>query len=260
MLTIVLGTLAVGYAGLCAFFFATQRSVIYPAPPTRALPTGKAKLLDVPGGTPLLWRDAGIDGPVVVHFHGNGEQVGHLGWLAEGFAVRGISFAAVEYPGYPGAAGSPSEDALLDAAQKALEYLTTKLGVAKSRLVLLGQSLGSGVATAMAEKGWGTRMVLLTPYTSLADVGARVLPYVPVRLLILDRFDSAGRAPRVTLPVLVVHGTKDEVIPFDLGAKLAGLFPSARFMKVEGGQHNDLWERKDVSDAVMAFVQGTPPP
>lgn len=253
---LALGVVVGGYLALCALLFAAQRSLLFPAPTERAQPAGGSVVVEVPGGTPMLWRAVPGPGPVVVHFHGNGEQIGWLGWLAEAYAEAGVSFAAVEYPGYPGATGTPSEKSILAAAEAALSHLTGPLGIPKERLVLQGQSLGSGVAVALAAKGWGARLVLLTPYTALPDVGARAFPFFPVRLLMRDRFDSASRAPALALPVLVLHGTHDEVVPFDLGQALAAKFPRARFVEVPGAGHNDVWDRPPTLAEALAFVRG----
>jgi pimeloyl-ACP methyl ester carboxylesterase len=255
MLTIAALTMAGLYLSVCGLLFVAQRRLLYPAPGERAQPVGKGAVVEVPGGTPLLWRDAGTPGPVVVHFHGNGEQVGWLGWLAEAYAAQGVSFAAVEYPGYPGAAGAPSEAAILSAARAALAHLTGPLGVARERLVLEGQSLGSGVAVALAAEGWGRRLVLLTPYTSLPDVAAAAFPFVPARLLLLDRFDSMARAAGVTRPALVVHGTADRVVPFELGRALSAALPRARLLELPGVGHNDVWDAPEAWGQVLAFVQ-----
>jgi hypothetical protein len=108
----------------------------------------------------------------------------------------------------------------------------------------------------LASRGIGSRLLLLTPYTSLPDVAARWLPFLPVRLLMKDRFDSQAIASRVTQPVLIVHGTADEVVPFELGEALSKALPTARLLRVEGGHHNDLGGRPDVWSAVSAFVAG----
>lgn len=128
------------------------------------------------------------------------------------------------------------------------------MGIARERIVLSGQSLGTGVAITLAAKGWGTKVVLLSPYTSLPDVAARAIPFLPVRLLMLDRFDSASRAPQVDRPVLVLHGDRDRVIPVDLGEALAAKFPRGRFVEIAGSGHNDLWEHAPTSTEYFAFV------
>ncbi len=250
---LLLAAMAVGLLGLGAVLFLAQRAMLFAAPKERAQWTGKGEIIDVPGGTPMLWL-AADSGPVVVHFHGNSEQIAWTGWLGEELAHRGVSFAAVEYPGYPGAAGTPSEESIVQAAERALQYLTTTKGIAKERIILSGQSLGTGVAVTLAAKGWGTKLALLSPYTSLPDVAARVIRFLPMRLLMRDRFDSASRAPQIDRPVLVLHGDRDQVIPVDLGRALAAKFPCARFVEVEGAGHNDIWEHPPTSTEYFAFV------
>ena len=249
----LLGTVVALYLGLCGFLFGVQRSLLFPAPRELATPQDLERV-EIPGGTFALYRLAPGDGPVVVHFHGNGEQVASLSWLGQAWAERNCSFVAVEYPGYPGAAGSPSEDSLVAAAEAALQHLTGPMKIDRARLVLEGQSVGTGVAMTMAARGWGTRLVLLSPYTSLPDVAARTLGWLPVRLLMRDRFDSKSRAPQVKLPTLILHGTQDEVIPFALGQELSTLIPGAKFIAVQGRHHNDLWDDERVQSAVFDFV------
>lgn len=254
IVTIVLGTLALGYVLLCGALFVWQRDVLFPAPEQLGEVWPGARRVDVPDGTFFLFREVAGDGPVVVHFHGNAEQVSNLSWLAEELARRGASLVAVEYPGYPGTKGGPSEDALLAASEAALQHLTTTLKVDRARLVLQGQSVGTGVAVELARRGWGRRLALLSPYTSLPDVGARAFPMFPVRLLMRDRFDSATRASGVKVPTLVVHGTKDQVIPWALGKELSAAIAGARFFSVDGADHNDLWIDDGVRDEVFGFL------
>jgi pimeloyl-ACP methyl ester carboxylesterase len=106
----------------------------------------------------------------------------------------------------------------------------------------------------MAAKGWGTRLLLLTPYTSLPDVGAMAFPAFPVRLLMRDRFDSLGRAASIRVPTLVVHGTRDEVVPFVLGQQLAAAIAGAELFAVEGAGHNTVWDSPGVLERVGRFV------
>lgn len=249
----LLALFAVLYLGVCVLLFSLQRRLVFPAPTELAKPVDLERV-EIPSGTFVLSRVAPGDGPVVVHFHGNGEQVAHLSWLGQAWAEQGGSFVAVEYPGYPGTSGSPSEEGLLAAADAALVHLTTTLKIDRSRLVLVGQSIGTGVAVAMAARGWGTKLVLLSPYTSLPDVAARSFSWVPVRLLMRDRFDSKALAPKLTVPTLIIHGTEDEVIPFALGQELSTLIRGAKLVAPAGRHHNDLWDDPRVQDAVFEFV------
>jgi len=117
--------------------------------------------------------------------------------------------------------------------------------------------LGTGVAVEMAARGRGTSLVLLTPYTSITDAAARFAFGLPVGLLMSERFDSLSKAARVALPTLVVHGTRDAVVPYAMGVKLAKALPNARLITVEGCGHNDLFlgERWPLFDEVTNFVK-----
>ncbi|MFO0596873.1 MAG: alpha/beta hydrolase [Myxococcaceae bacterium] len=250
-----LGALVGGYVALCALLFFQQGALLYPGAGQREVPPSPHRVA-VPGGT--FFEGQGLEGaaPLIVHFHGNGESAASLKWLAEEFRMRGLGFVAVEYPGYPGASGEPSETANLAAARAALEHLTTSLHVDRARLVLEGQSLGTGVATRLASEGWGRRLVLLSPYTAIVDVAAGAFPWVPVRALMRDRYDSLSVAPAVKQPVFIVHGRRDEVVPFALGETISKAFARVEFVPVDDAGHNDLW-RDTVLDRVAAFVQKT---
>lgn len=252
MLIGIAATLAVAYIAIGALVFAFQRKLVFPAPTQKAPLSDGWETARLPGGSFYLWSNAG-NGPVVVHFHGNAEQVADSLFLARAWKERGVSFAAVEYPGYPGAAGSPSESSLVAAGEEALRHLTEVRGVSPDRIVLSGQSVGTGVAVALASKGHGRRLILLSPYTSLPDVAATLFRWLPVRLLMRDRFDSLAKAPTVRVPTLVVHGTDDEVIPFALGKRLAEGLADARLVAIEGAGHNDLWTHAQTG-AVFEFV------
>jgi pimeloyl-ACP methyl ester carboxylesterase len=194
--------------------------------------------------------------PTVAHFHGNGESLADQTDLGASFRSRGIGFYAVEYPGYGlSSEAGPSESALYEDAEAALVHLRTVLGIERKNTVLEGQSLGSGVAVEMAKRGHGAKLVLISPFTSVPDMARRMLPLLPVGVLVRDRFDSASKVGEVTIPALVVHGTDDEVIPFAMGERIARLLPSARFESLLGAHHNDVWQFSSLMESIVAFVQ-----
>ena len=93
--------------------------------------------------------------------------------------------------------------------------------------MLQGQSLGSGLAAEMARRGLGGRLILISPFTSMASLGQRFFPWLPVAPLVRHRFDTLSKAPGIGVPVLIVHGTEDELVPFSMGEELARVFPRA---------------------------------
>ncbi|QRN93074.1 alpha/beta hydrolase [Archangium violaceum] len=262
MLLMLLVTLVIGYVGLCVLVFLNQRHILFPAPPGAREPElPGASLLRISGpegSTAYAFHVPAPEGaPTVVHFHGNGEQLADVEWLAQHYQEAGLGFYAVEFPGYGLATEQgPSEEGSYAAAETALEYLHRELGVPRERTVLQGQSLGSGVAVEMAKRGHGVRLVLITPYTSIVDMGAKVFPWLPVRLLARDRFDSASKAPELKLPVLIVHGTRDEIIPTDMGRRMGTLFPNATVRLIEGRRHNDILGLPDTLHELTEFSRG----
>jgi hypothetical protein len=260
---VVVGCL-VAYAFVALAAFAMQRRLIYPARGSGTAPelsgTTLEKLRGKDGRTVhALYARARADAPTIVHFHGNGEELADMTDFIALFRARGFGVLAVEYPGYGlSKPGDPNESAIYEDAEVALRHLIENEGVSPANVVLSGQSLGSGVAVEMAKRGYGARIVLLSPFTSIVDVANIYFPILPNRLLVRDVFDNEKKAPGIGKPVLVAHGTDDEVIPFALGRKLAGLFPNVRFFPLERGRHNDLFLRGDtLVDEVTKFCFGS---
>jgi pimeloyl-ACP methyl ester carboxylesterase len=121
--------------------------------------------------------------------------------------------------------------------------------------VLSGNSLGTGVASEMARRGRGSRLVLVAPYTSIPDLVTERVPWVPARFLLADGFDTLAKAPDIHVPTLVIHGDEDEVVPFAMGRRLARSIAGARFIPVAGGRHGDLFARdgRRLLDAIVTL-------
>ncbi|WP_394836613.1 alpha/beta hydrolase [Pendulispora rubella] len=257
------GGVGVVYAGLAALVFAKQRDILFPAatnaPREVTMPEGKVVRIAAAGREVFALHAPAkqTDAPTLVFFHGNGEQLGDLPDILRLFTAHGLGAYAIEYPGYGLAqAQSVSEAAIYEAAEAGLVHLEKELGVPRERTVLVGQSIGSGAATEMARRGYGAKLVLISPYTSIPDMARVVLRIFPGSLLVRDRFDNAAKAPGIALPVLILHGAADELIPLAMGQKLAAMFPHAQLAVVEGGHHGDLFLRDDdfVPAAIARFV------
>lgn len=181
---------------------------------------------------------------VIVLFHGNRESVEDRVAFARWLGARGFGVLLVEYRGYGQSrdASSPSEEGLYLDAEAALDMLRAR-GVDRERVVLFGISLGTGVAAEMARRGRGSRLVLVTPFTSIPDVVRDVAPAVPARALLADHFDTLAKTGDIRVPTLVIHGDADEVVPFWMGERLASRIAGARFVRVPGGRHGDLFVR-----------------
>jgi len=147
--------------------------------------------------------------------------------------------AALSYRGYGGSSGAPTEAGLINDALAA--YAFTRARYPAERIVLWGESLGSGVAVALAAQQPVGYLILQSPFTSAADVGAQRYWFVPVALLMKDQFRSDLRIGKVTAPVLVLHGDRDDIVPMALAERLYGLINAPkRFVRFAGIGHNDL--------------------
>ncbi|MBZ4396027.1 alpha/beta hydrolase [Myxococcus sp. AS-1-15] len=261
MLTLLLSVLAVLYVALCVAAFVFQRSLLFPAPKAATLlpaAHGFSRLPLSAGAYVDLLQLPGPEGaPTVVHFHGNGEQLLDQLDLGLFLQANGLGFLAVEYPGYGASPGAPSEQGIYAAAEAALALLRTQ-GVPPERTVLSGRSLGTGVAVEMARRGHGARIMLVAPYTSIPDMAATMLPFLPTSLLVRDRFDTLSKARGLDLPVLIIHGEQDTLIPVEMGRQLGTRFPRATVVTVPDAGHNDVLERSgpDRVQRMAAFALG----
>ncbi len=178
------------------------------------------------------------DAPVLLYFHGNAEAATHNLPLADALRSRGLGVFLAEYRGYGGLPGSPSEEGLYADGEAALAELG-RLGVPSARVVLVGRSLGSGVAVELATRHRVAAVVLVSAYTSIVDMG-RTVAGALAPMFVRDRFDSLGKVGRVAAPLVLVHGTRDDVVPVAMGRRLAAARPDARWVEVPEATHNDF--------------------
>lgn len=155
--------------------------------------------------------------------------------------------------------GSPKEETIYTSAETLLQHLQEVHGVTRSQMVLFGHSVGCAVAVEMARRGFGCRLVLLSPFTSTLEISCAVYPFLRPALavlpwLVLDKFDNRAKAEALAIPTLVIHGREDEVVPFAMGQELARLIPKAQFFPVPGMGHNDALDRESVLAEIASFA------
>lgn len=212
--------------------------------------------LKTPDGLKVYaWYAPAPDGrPTVAIFHGNGGSLRSQRYRLAYFKDAGMGVLLLAYRGYAGSDGSPSEEGLYTDARAALDWLGAQ-GVSGDRIVLYGQSLGSGVATKMASERHVALVVLESPYTSTVDVAELQYPFVPVSWLMMDRYDSLSRIGQVKVPLLVMHGDADQVIDQALGRRLfdAANEPKEGFWP-HGVGHNDIFDLGGFN-AARSFIE-----
>jgi uncharacterized protein len=178
----------------------------------------------------------------ILHCHGNGGNLTNVGWVAEALAKRGYDVLIFDYRGYGRSAGKLTDERGLYAdGDAAYDFLARERGVKPGRLVLYGQSLGTTVAIDLAARRPCAALVVESGLSSASELAARALPWLPgwLHWLGKNHFESARKLASVHCPVLVTHGTRDEVIPVELGRKLfAAANEPKRLELIEGGNHN----------------------
>jgi len=250
VLTVALALAALWVLPVAAAWY-FQRALIYfpstaPLPPARTvLEDAEDVAFDTEDGLRLAaWfvRAEGtpMRGTVLV-LPGNGGDRSMRVPLAEALARAGYSVLLTDYRGYAGNPGRPTEEGLIRDARAAREYLLGRPDVDASKLVYFGESLGTAVAIRLAEEHPPAALVLRSPFPSLAAVASGHYPFLPVRLLLRDRFPCADRIARVGCPVLVIAGDADRIVPL---AQSRALYDAAgepkRLLVVAGADHNDL--------------------
>ncbi len=208
-------------------------------------------------------------GPVALYFQGNGGDRTYRGEELQILAGAGCHVFLFDYRGYGDNPGRPSETALVKDALSAWEYSTIERGIEPERMVLYGESLGCAVAIQLAAhlSKSGTPpggMILRSAFSSLADVAAYHYPWVPVRWLLIDRYESAEHIRGVTCPILQIHGRRDSIVPLQFAERLYQAAPPSsesgrakRFVELPQAGHNDVVfvHPREVREAVGSFLQ-----
>lgn len=234
------GTIAALYLVVLVALYLLQRPLVFPAPPTIAALPPRFEQVELRTADSLTlkaaYRPATGDKPTVVFFHGNGDSWDGASAATALFARGGYGVLLPEYRGYGGNPGKPDEAGLYADGRAALAFLRRR-GVADGQVVLIGNSLGSGVATELATEMRPRALVLLSAYTSLTDLGAQKFRWAPVRLLMRDRFDNLAKLGKVAAPVLVLHGEADTLIPVAHGRQIAEAAPNGAFIAFPHAGH-----------------------
>jgi uncharacterized protein len=239
------------YFGLLLILFFVQRQFMYfpdvtrPSPVVFGVADMKAAEVTTSDGLKLAgWYKAPPDAgkPVVILFHGNAGNIGMRNFKARLLIDAGYGALLAEYRGYGGNPGKPTEQGLYADAQAYLAWLE-KQGFPPSRVVLYGESLGTGVAVQMAaEKPDYKGLILETPFSSVVSLAQKIYFFAPAWLLVRDRYDNVAKIGKIKVPLLVLHGSIDAVVPYYQGKRLFDAANEPKKMETFPlGNHNDLY-------------------
>jgi hypothetical protein len=255
--------LGAGLTGLTGAAYAFQRELLYdPGPDAGRLtlkgePVQAVRLRTADHQRLIGWYLPPVgERPVMLFLNG---RVGGLALQAgrwRRIARQGVGFLAINYRGYGGSSGRPTEQGLNLDARAAYAWLSRRLPA--GRIVIHGYSIGTGVAVRLAANHAARALVLEAPFTALEDVVDEKALGLPVGLLLRDRYRSRDWIGRVSAPVLIVHGDRDSVVPFAEGRALFALAHEPKaFVRIAGGDHNTL-TRDGLYDQIWAFLDAHP--
>jgi hypothetical protein len=245
------------YAAIVCAMYLMQRGLLY-HPENKGLTPALAGLVGVtqhqlatPDGERIVvwYAPAPHGSPVILYFHGNAGEIGDRHERFRYYQSAGFGACFVSYRGFGGSTGAPSETGTLIDAETAYQWLLGQ-GVAASRIAIVGESLGTGVAVQLAARHEVGAVALEAPFTSTADVAARVYWWLPVHWLMKDQYRSIDHIGQVRAPLLLVHGEADGLVPVSFGKRLfaAALAPKELHLVADGSHdaiHDETtWARE----------------
>lgn len=236
------------YVVIALLVYANQHSLMF-FPSTDYVTPGEVGLVDVNEVILLSkskqkfisWFGRARNGQAtILFFHGNAGAVSHRARRFRDFMAAGYGVFVVGYPSYGGSEGVASEDSFRQVSRLAYDYVRGE-GIDADELVIYGESIGTSVAVQLAAQIDAKALILEAPMKSVVDVASEHYPYLPVSLLLKDKFQSDNHIGRVEMPLLVMHGDRDVVVPIESGKDLFTLAKEPKsFVTLEGAGHNDL--------------------
>jgi len=273
----IAGIVLVFYVVILAMFYSLQAKLIFPGAATQGTaearvnaPAG-ARLVTLSAGgervVALFGKALGPDGqeasdaaqrPTILFFYGNGMCLADTLEEFRLFRELGANVMIPDYLGYGLSGGSPSEKSCYATADAAYAWLQTSGEVDPHKIVAGGWSLGAAVALDLAVKKPVTALVMLCPFTSVADMAKAHYPFLPARALLAHRFENLAKIDKVTCPTLIAHGALDDIVPYAMSERLAkAAGPRATHVRVEGAYHNDfmLVARKQIRQRIEGLLK-----
>ena len=232
------------YLILATAVFMLQRKMLYLPPNLYLTPTavGVPQMMEIKEGAGGWYAPpADPNGKVVMVFHGNGSAIYSNHDIFRDLMENGYGVFSVSYPGYPGSDGQPSQEGMVMAAKTQYEWVLAQ-GIKPDKIIFYGTSLGSGVAAQLTARHQPSLLVMDAPFNSILDMGRKQVPWLPVSLLMKDKFLSDKALAGLKVPLIWIHGTADRIVPIAQGQKLYDGYEGPKSAHViEGGQHTNLW-------------------
>ena len=194
------------------------------------------------------------DYKTLVFFHGNAGSLENRIHKLNHFKNMDLNFLIIAWRGFSGNKGNPSELGLYEDGQSAVDWLIEK-GIRKKNIILYGESLGTGVATHLAQNKDFAGIILETPFTSMIDAAKTFYPYIPVKLLLKDKYENSKKLKNINIPLLVMHGEKDQIVPFQMGKKIYELANRPKYSYFTKYDNHMMEYDEDLIFALESFLK-----
>lgn len=192
--------------------------------------------------------------PILIYFHGNSFDIGERAYRIERYIKIGWGVLLVSWRGYSGTKGKPTEKNLYIDGEAAIKWVENNTDYHKNNIILYGESLGCAVAVELGLQKKFKSIILEAPFTSLVDIAKKKYPIYPVKYLTLDKFDNLSKINKISSPLLIIHGKKDEIIPYNHSVRL---FKKAKepkkYVSIDEAMHNNLYDFHIDKD-VISFI------
>ena len=250
------------YISACTYMYLAQDSLIfkptYETDPVGSIFPGASEFfIDTPQGNSLQtwYKPAKVGKETLIYLHGNARNLSTRGRLINILSEDDRGLLIFSWGGFGQSTGKPSEQSFYDDARAVFDWLAKEHNLESSDLIIYGESLGTGVAVQLATERDFKGVILAAPYTSIAQMAANDYPWLPVNLLLKHRFDSIDKIQDVDEPLVVMHSTDDDTIPYEQGVRL---FKEAkepkRFMGFEDREHT-RFRSEDVGGAIRWILE-----
>jgi len=213
------------YVSICLFMWVFQRHLVFL--PLKGIEKPEIyglhnfKVLSLKSSDDLhiqaWYREAKKGYPTIIYFHGNGGNLGNRATYFNLLSEAGFGILALDYRGYGASEGDPSEEGFYQDSRALMDYAAKTLSLKPDRIIIYGESIGTGVAVQMASEYSSAALILQSPFTSMESLAGNRYPWLPVHLLLKDRFDSLTKISKVHAPILVFHGEEDVIVPIESG-------------------------------------------
>ena len=189
----------------------------------------------------------------ILFFHGNAGSLDNRIHKINHFKNMNVNFLLVAWRGFSGNKGQPTEEGLYEDARSAVSWLKSK-GVLEKNIVLYGESLGTGVATEIAQDNNFAGIILESPFTSMIEAGKNVYPYLPVKLLLKDKYESYKKIKKIKIPILIMHGEVDNIVPFYMGKKMYELANEPKYFYFSKYDDHMMEYNQNLLKALKDFI------